>query len=431
VLALALTAPLTLVVGLLALTAILPYEVQKHYAIYAAGLPGLLPSDALLLGGMVRAALVLPHLSLDRGRRLIAAAMCAFIALVAVECAIGLTRGRDVSVVGAEFRHLAGFATLLIAMPLMDDPLARRRLSGWLLALGLALGLWGIAQWSLGISFGGIGDVGVREGVNFTSAGRGQLQGGMFCFPVAVVLAAAALISGAIRGLAASVVVVLVLLLNAVALLVTFERTLWIATLLALVVLVMRVGNRGRWRAIVWAPIVLALMVTALHYASPQTITTAEQRLRSVTDYSSDTSLRYRQLESRHVLDQIRAHRLAGSALGAAVFWGRPASRVKAHEWTYTHNGYLWVAWKIGIAGALLLVTMIVAGIAWRGPPRAEPLFVAVRLGAQSALLAFLLIALTFPVFNALSTSALIGVLLAMTAVPRDRLRSARAGAYH
>ena len=39
----------------------------------------------------------------------------------------------------------------------------------------------------------------MREGVRFTSAGRGQIQGGLFAFPVAVVMGVAALLSQRVR----------------------------------------------------------------------------------------------------------------------------------------------------------------------------------------------------------------------------------------
>jgi hypothetical protein len=421
VLALALTAPLTVVVCLLALTAVLPYNFQSHYALYAGGLPGLLPSDALLLGGMIRTALVIPHMRLDRARQLVVLAIAAFVAIALVDCALGLRNGRDVSVVGAEFRHLAGFAALLMAIPLMEDPRSRGRLLGWLLALGLALGLWGLAQWWLGTPFGGIGDIGVRQGVGLTSAGRGQLQGGMFCFPVAVIVATAALLSGAVRARGTYAAIVLVLVVNALALLFTFERTLWLATAAALIFLLARAGSRVRRRALLWGPLALTIMLGTVQLTAPGTLATAQQRLGSVANFSSDTSLRYRHIESEHVLAQIHAHPLTGSALGASILWGLPFAWAKPNDRTYTHNGYLWLAWKVGIPAAVVLVGLMLAGALWRGPPAAEPLFVAVRHGAQASLLAYLLIAYTFPIFNALSTSVLIGLLLALAAMPKRR----------
>jgi hypothetical protein len=100
-----------------------------------------------------------------------------------------------------------------------------------MLALGLALGMWGIAQWALHIAFGAGGDVGVRQGVSLTTNGRGQLQGGLFVFPIAILLALAALISGHVRDAFTRIALIAVVILNGVALALTFERGVWVATL--------------------------------------------------------------------------------------------------------------------------------------------------------------------------------------------------------
>ena len=427
VLLLALRAPLTVLVLLIALTAVVPYEIEHPLAIGAsAKSPGLLFSDALLLAGLFRAALIVPQMRLERLRAVVAGLMICFAGVVLVQAERGLTMGASVSVVGAEFRRLLGFAVLLIAIPILADRQSRGRLLGWLLALGLALGLVGLAQWTLHLSFGEAGDFGVRQGVALTTTGVGQLQGGLFVYPVAVLLALAALVSGQIRSNFARALTIAVLLLNCVDLLLTFERTFWIATGVGAVLVLLRAGGAARGRVLRWMPAVVALVAVAIAL-SPGTFTTAEQRLASVTQFGSDNSVRYRVVESEHVLARIEAHPLTGSALGATIFWGRPWEGVPPEARNYSHDGYLWLGWKLGIPAAALLIGLIAAAAFWPGTPDAEPLFLAVRRGCQAALAALLIISATFPVFNTLEITALAGLLLAIAFMPAGA-RGARAG---
>jgi hypothetical protein len=419
VLALSLTTPLTVLVALLALTAVVPYEVQHSFAIGAtATSPGLLISDALLAAGLFRVILELPHMALDRRRAVVTAVMTCFVLVLLVQAVRGVQQGHDFSLVGNEFRNLLGFATALIAMPLLDDPRSRRRLMGWMLALGLTLGLWGIAQWALHISFGANGDFGVRQGVSLTTNGQGQLQGGMFVFPVAILLGLAALISGQIRAVSTRVALIAVVIANAVALVLTFERALWVATLVGFIVLIVRAPGRARFRAIVWTPVALGLVLIAVSWLAPGTLTTARQRLLSLGQYSTDPSVRFRVVESRHVRDQIRARPLAGSALGATIHWGQPYNQVRPKDAAYTHLGYLWLAWKLGVPCALVLVGLMLAAALWRAPPAADPPAGALRSGCQAALVALLVIGAAFPIFNALQITCAIGLLIAIAAQP-------------
>jgi hypothetical protein len=93
----------------------------------------------------------------------------------------------------------------------------------------------------------------------------------------------------------------------------------------------------------------------------------------------------------------------------------------------YSHVGYLWLAWKLGIPAAVLLVLLMLAAALWRGPPPgAEPLVSSVRAGCQAALFAALVISVSFPVFNSLQASCAVGLLLAFAALPKRRTLQAR-----
>lgn len=412
-LALAFLAPVTHLTLLLILTVVVPYSFQNQ----SAGSAGLLPSDVLLLTGMLRAGVVLLMYGIDR-RRLLAAVTCVvFLVGALFQLIHGLHGGAEISAAGAEFRHVLAYGTLLVGLPILLDPDGRRRLLKGLLVVGLLLGLFGIAQWALNISYGAAGDVGVRSGVRLTTGGRGQVQGGLYAFPVAIGVSFAALMSGALRSLWSRVGVLAVLSLNAVSLLLTFERTFWVGAVVAVGVIALRLGGRSRLRALIWIPLAALLSVAALAALAPSEFVTARERLLSINQYGSDNSLRYRVIESRHVVAKINEHPVIGSGLADTIWWGRPYAGVPPEAYAFSHNGYLWMAWKLGVPLTALLVALILLAIFWRGPPGKDRLYAAVRAGCQGGLLALLVINVTWPAFRILSITPAIGLFIAMCAV--------------
>jgi O-Antigen ligase len=251
--------------------------------------------------------------------------------------------------------------------------------------------------------------------VRLTTGGRGQIQGGLFAFPVAVVMGVAALLSHELRSTRARVLVTVVVALNAVDLLLTYERTFWIATMLALAVLGLRATPQQRVRALVAGPALLAVAVAALALAAPRDVAAARERLASVTQYESDLSVRFRLTETRNVVREIDGHLLTGSGLGATILWGRAYEGVRPTTESFAHNGYLWLVWKLGAPAAALLALLLGAAVVLRGPPGTTTLG-ALRAGAQASLLLLLVASLTFPAFNALGITAAMGVLLALCA---------------
>ena len=189
--ALAWRAPVANLTILLFLTAVVPYGLQNQYGI-GGGLnsPGLLPSDLFLLAGTASALLQIPSLPMDRRRWAYTLGIGVFLAIVGFQFFHGLQLGHAKSVVGQEGRVLFSFATCLMALPLLAHRRSRRRLLGSLAVLTFTLGAWGMLQWLGHFSYGGAGDVGVRSGVLQTSNGVGQLQGGEFGFPVAIIICA-------------------------------------------------------------------------------------------------------------------------------------------------------------------------------------------------------------------------------------------------
>jgi O-antigen ligase/polysaccharide polymerase Wzy-like membrane protein len=411
---LAFGAPVAALALLLLLTVVVPFDAQNRMAFVGGeGVPGLLVVDLLLLLGLLRVAVLVATGRLRAGPPLmLAAALGLVVAALLLE---GLAGGADLSDAGHEARRLGmGVGAFIIAWPLLEDNGSRRRLWGLLLALGSALGAWGLAQWLLAVDFTAGADVGVRPGVDETSAGRGQLQGGLYAFPVAVTLSFAALVSGRIRSPAARWLVVAVLLANGVCLVLTYERTFWAAAAIACLVVALRSGPRARRAALGWVAIGAATLLAALMVLGESR--TATERLLSVAAYSADESLDYRKTESRSVAHAIAARPLTGWGLGASITWGEDG--VFATQTTpFSHNGYLWLAWKMGVPAALALIAVIVIAVFRAGLPSDDGWLRTLRMGSQAALLALLLVGLTFPPFNAFGITAAMGVMVALCLV--------------
>jgi O-antigen/teichoic acid export membrane protein len=412
--ALPFAAPVAGLVLLVLVTAIVPYDVQSAVAFGAgAGSPGLLPSDVLLVAGLVRAGLVLLDMPLERRSRWALAGVAAFLALAVAQALHGVRSGHDAGTAGNELRVLLGFGAALIAVPLLAEHHTRTRLFKGMLGVGLAVGLWGIVQWTVDIPFTAAQDAGVREGVRFTTEGRGQIQGALFAFPVVVVMGVAALLSHEVRGARVRALLVGAAALSAVDLLLTYERTFWVATLGALVFLALRATPRQRLRGLTLGPAVLALVVAGMALVSPREVAAARERLLSLGHYGRDLSVRYRVTESRSVVAAIEARPLTGAGLGATIVWGRAYEGVRPTTESFAHNGYLWLTWKLGAPTAALLLLLLGAAVLSRGPPSTTTVG-ALRIGAQATLLLLLVASLTFPAFNALGITVGMGLLLAL-----------------
>jgi hypothetical protein len=417
-------APVTHVVLLVAITAIVPFDVQNAVALGGGpGRPGILPSDVLLAAGLARAALVVLDTPLERRARWLLTLAIAVLGVAIAQALHGLRSGYDPGTVGTELRALLGFGSAVIAVPVLADATARARLFKALIGVGLAIGVWGIVQWTVHIPFTLAGDAGVRAGVRLTTEGRGQIQGGLYAFPVVVVMGIAALLSHEIRSARTRVLLVGVVALNAVDLLLTYERTFWVATLLGLVLLAFQATPEQRLRALILGPILLVVAVAGVAFVAPRDAAAARERLMSIRQYGSDLSVRYRLTENANVTQAIAGAPLRGSGLGASIIWGRPYERVQPTTESFGHNGYLWLTWKLGLPAAALVVMFIATAVLMRGPPPATTTYGALRAGARSSLLILLITSVTFPSFNTVGITAVMGVLAAICAAPAGMLR--------
>jgi len=408
-------APVAHLTALLILTAIVPYQAQN--ALGGVGSVGLVASDALLLTGLARGAVVLARRPLAYSEIAGLALTVLFLAAATAQFLHGVSAGAGMSIPGDELRTLLGFGVVLVALPILQDPQARPRLFKALLGTGLLLGLWGLLQWTVQLPY--IAGAGVREGVALTSSGRGQLQGGLYAFPVAVTLAFAALLSGGVRGTAVRALLIACIAMNTVCVLLTFERTFWVVTIVACAFVVAKASPGRRARAIALAPVLFLAGMVPLAVLAPETLTTARERLVSLNQYNNDSSVAYRVRESQQVIEEIRVSPLTGSGLGASVWWGRPASGVPPEVHYFAHNGYLWSVWKLGIPIAVLLWGSMLLAILRRGRADGGQLTAGLAAGSQASLLALAIAAVTFPGVASKTITATMGLLLAFCVLPR------------
>jgi hypothetical protein len=409
---------------LIFVTAIIPLGIQNQFSL-GGGIdsPGIAASDLLLATGLLRAALVLPTYPLNRRGFLAVAIVVAFLGMAALQFAHGFRAGRPLNAVAAEFRVLLGLATVLLAVSTLSEPADRDRLVKGLLFVGLALGVWAMVQWNLHIGFGGAKDFGVREGVSYTSAGRGQLQGGMFAYPVAVMIALAVLVFGNIRSPAGRFALLTVLLLNVIGVVLTYERAFWVASLAGVLLIAVKASPTARRKMLLWAPIVSLMAFLVLSTVGPQTLGTAKERLLSVGQYATDRAVRYRVVETGIVMDEVRDRPITGSGLGATIFLGEGSLDAPPEPKSYTHNGYAWLAWKVGAPAAALLWLLLAACVLPRARPERGSLWPGVTVGCQAALVVLIVVGFAFPTFNMIAITPTLGLLVALLVVPSSASR--------
>lgn len=425
VLVLAFRAPVANMLALIFLTAVVPLTIQSRYGSGgSASGAGVIPSDVLLLAGLARAAWVLRREPLDTRGSIALGLTLTFLAGAGLQLVHAMSLGRSISGVGGEFRVLLGFGTVLMALPLLADPPARRRLLGGLVGLGALLGLWGVAQFVLGIRFELPADLGGGSVASFETAGRVI---GLFAFPVAALVALAVLVSGKLRSRGMRVALLGVLILNLAALVLTFERSFFVATLLGVIFILIRAPGRQRLRLLAWAPVGLLTVFLALSVLAPSVLSAYETRLSTLGNYQTDPSVTYRVAESRMVSAEIAQHPLTGSGLGAAILIGRPGTNVPVAPRRYAENGYLWLAWKLGWLAAGVLWLLMLLAIVWPRRRGEEELFAATRLGAQAALFTLAVVTPSFASFTQIAITPTMGLLIALCAAPAVRAEGARA----
>jgi O-antigen ligase len=232
--------------------------------------------------------------------------------------------------------------------------------------------------------------------------------------------------------------------LSAGSLLVTFQRSAWLAALAAVPIslVLMRSGGRGRAAAralpVVAAAALLFVTFNTFSVAGTEDpLQATADRFASIGQLEADLSSQHRVNEWTEAIDRIRAAPLTGIGLGGDItFWSplyqESTGRVGGFITTaYIHNSYIWLALKTGMLGALLFVLLvgILAAIAFRESKRErDPRRQRLLVGALTTLGAMILLAVTGPHLHLAPSVAYLAALMAGVEGLR-RLRSSERAA--
>jgi O-antigen ligase len=154
-------------------------------------------------------------------------------------------------------------------------------------------------------------------------------------------------------------------------LLLSYRRSFWIATVLALL-LILLLGSSARGRRVLIPGIVLVglavWMIGSTQFQAQTPLATRFESL-SPTKIQQNAEDRYRLDERANVVAEIERHPIAGIGLQqgwAATVRSLPVEHLNGRS--YVHFGFLWWWLKLGILGAAAFVAVIAGGmlLAWR-----------------------------------------------------------------
>ncbi|HVQ59348.1 MAG TPA: O-antigen ligase family protein [Solirubrobacterales bacterium] len=188
----------------------------------------------------------------------------------------------------------------------------------------------------------------------------------------------------------------------ALALLLSYRRSFWIAAVFTLIVVVV-IASRRRGRAVVAICAVgLALTIGAAatigSSSSDPSSSPLAERAQTIAPGSlgSNRGDRYRIDERANVIENIEAHPLTGIGLG--VEWEVHQPLAEAHDRRYAHVAFLWFWLAFGPLGAIAYVALLAAALAtsvkiWRRHP--DPAIQACAIACFGSFLALGIVELT------------------------------------
>lgn len=146
------------------------------------------------------------------------------------------------------------------------------------------------------------------------------------------------------------------------ALLFTYGRSLWGATIFGLLLLGWQVGFARFWKVFLLGTIAISLLVLAIFLAKPDTFVALQDRALSVSSEGAHkTSLGWRFEENEFAWQAIRRSPVVGIGLGANY---KPVLLIDTlQDWKserrFMHNGHLYVLLKLGLVGAGVLFWLL------------------------------------------------------------------------
>ena len=146
------------------------------------------------------------------------------------------------------------------------------------------------------------------------------------------------------------------------ALIFTYGRNLWGATIIGLLLLGWLAGFTQFWKMLILGAIATTLLVTTIFIAKPDTYMALRDRALSISsEGGKKSSLGWRFQENGYAWQAIERSPVVGIGLGANY---KPVLLINTEkDWEserrYIHNGHLYVLLKIGLVGAAVLIWLL------------------------------------------------------------------------
>ncbi len=348
----------------------------------------------------------------DKGELKLWVPFVLFLALVPVSVVHAyFFRGVPPKDVLGEGRHLMFLLLFPMALMVLDTPERLRRFVTGLVVLGLLFSVGQILQGIFHVRvFGDSGRLVVAETLDVRSyEATVSNTGGLNIIILVIFIAAGWYALKAIKTFR----FLALASLSAVGILLTFGRTTWGSVLLGMAVVVALLGVRNSGKMLMWSLVGAVLAFSTLIAVKPAMLDAFVARATSVgkeIEYGSSAAWRY--YEAAQVMPQIAANPLRGLGLGAA--YRAPArSDALPEQVRYIHDGYLYLASKLGIpALALLLWCLgVVMAFSWQGARTAHDARArGVHAAVCASVIGILLASITEPHLMRDSSLAFIGI---------------------
>jgi hypothetical protein len=216
------------------------------------------------------------------------------------------------------------------------------------------------------------------------------------------------------------------------AVLITFNRSFWVAVALALLLVGILVSIRDKVRyatVIAWivtGTLIVLITISALNNNQTQALVeNSVVRFSTLFDPGTlvSSSLQDRYVEDSYAIPQIIAHPFIGTGLGSDY---RPFDHridfppITWDKYAYIHNGHYWVILKTGFIGYGFLIWLLLLAVK-RGfqtwPQIEDPLQKGVILAFSSMIVGLLAMAVVNPAFEAFDWTPVIGIMLGVIEV--------------
>lgn len=208
----------------------------------------------------------------------------------------------------------------------------------------------------------------------------------------------------------------------------SFTRGAWIAFIVGVMYLFVVIGKKKKilLSAYVFIGALSLAVIIMMFFGHLGNVIfqNIEERFFSATKGTRDASVKVRVIESQAAIDGIASHPLSGVGLGGRVFFYDVISETTGSP-TFIHNGYLFLAYKLGIPITFMFVLSICLYI-YEGFAKArllqDILYKCTVMGATAALLAVLLVSITSNQFAIRHGISLISVYLALISIGVSRV---------